>query len=103
MELSVVIPCLNEATSIGACIDRARASIARMGVDGEVVVADNGSTDASREIARERGARVVEVPQRGYGSALAAGIDAARGTYVIMGDADGTYDFSRLDGFVERL
>jgi glycosyltransferase involved in cell wall biosynthesis len=103
LELSVVIPCLNEAASIGACVDTALASIERMGIDGEVVIADNGSTDGSQQIAREHGARVVDVGQRGYGSALAGGIDAARGTFVIMGDADGTYDFSRLEGFVERL
>jgi len=103
VELSVVIPCLNEAATIGACVEAAVGSMHELGVEGEVVVADNGSTDGSQAIARERGARVVDVPQRGYGSALAAGIEAARGTYVIMGDADGTYDFSRLDGFVERL
>lgn len=98
-----MIPCLNEAATIGACVRTALESLGRLGVDGEVVVADNGSTDGSQALARESGARVVDVTQRGYGSALAAGIDAAGGTFVIMGDADGTYDFSRLDGFVEQL
>lgn len=103
VELSVVIPCLNEAATIGGCVDAAVASMRRLGIDGEVVVADNGSSDGSQDRARAAGARVVDVAQRGYGSALATGIASARGTYVIMGDADGTYDFSSLDGFVARL
>jgi glycosyltransferase involved in cell wall biosynthesis len=103
LELSVVMPCLNEALTVGRCVAKAVAELKRLGVRGEVVVADNGSTDGSREIAREHGARVVEVARKGYGSALQAGIAAARGTYVIMGDADDSYDFSNLEPFILRL
>jgi glycosyltransferase involved in cell wall biosynthesis len=102
-ELSVVMPCLNEAQTIGACIRKAQASFERMGIAGEVVVADNGSTDGSQAIAEELGARVVPVAERGYGSALTGGIAAARGRWVIMGDADDSYDFSDLEPFVRRL
>jgi glycosyltransferase involved in cell wall biosynthesis len=102
-ELSVVMPCLNEARTIGTCIRKAQASFDRIGIAGEVVVADNGSTDGSREIAEELGARVVLVEQRGYGVALNAGIAAARGRWVIMGDADDSYDFAELEPFVARL
>src|SRR5262249_11173945 len=93
LELSIVMPCLNEAETLATCIRKARGYLARAGVAGEVVVADNGSTDGSREIAEAEGARVVEVADKGYGSALMGGIRAARGTYVIMGDADDSYDF----------
>jgi Glycosyl transferase family 2 len=103
IEVSVVMPCLNEARTVGKCIDKALGSLARLGVRGEVVVADNGSTDGSPEIARSHGARVVQVDQKGYGSALIGGIGAAFGRYIIMGDADDSYDFSRLDPFIERL
>lgn len=103
VEVSVVMPCLNEARTVAVCIDKARAALAALGVAGEVVVADNGSTDGSPDLARAHGARVVAVSRKGYGSALQAGIAAARGTYVIMGDADDSYDFSRLAPFVERL
>jgi glycosyltransferase involved in cell wall biosynthesis len=103
IELSIVMPCLNEAETLAVCIDKAQGYLARSGVVGEVVIADNGSTDGSQDIARAHGARVVDVPAKGYGSALMGGIDAARGTYVIMGDADDSYDFSKLDPFVERL
>jgi glycosyltransferase involved in cell wall biosynthesis len=102
-ELSVVIPCLNEARTLGICIRKAQESFRRLGVAGEVVVADNGSTDGSQAIAEELGARVVPVRERGYGAALAGGIAAARGRWVIMGDADDSYDFSQLEPFVERL
>jgi glycosyltransferase involved in cell wall biosynthesis len=102
-ELSVVMPCLNEAETIGICIRKALDSFDRIGIAGEVVVADNGSTDGSQEIAEELGARVVPVEERGYGAALAGGIAAARGRWVIMGDADDSYDFSKLEPFVERL
>jgi glycosyltransferase involved in cell wall biosynthesis len=102
-EFSVVMPCLNEARTVGACIAKAFASFDDLDVQGEVVVADNGSTDGSQGIAAERGARVVSVAERGYGAALAAGIAASRGMFVIMGDADDTYDFARLDGFVTKL
>jgi glycosyltransferase involved in cell wall biosynthesis len=102
-ELSVVMPCLNEARTIGICIRKAQESFARIGISGEIVVADNGSTDGSQQIATELGARVVPVERRGYGAALTGGIAAARGRWVIMGDADDSYDFGTLDPFVERL
>ena len=103
MELTILMPCLDEAATVGKCVEKARAFLDRSGVAGEVLVADNGSQDASRALAQAAGARVIEVVQRGYGSALAAGIAAARGRFVIMGDADDSYDFSQLDGFVEKL
>jgi len=98
-EVSVVIPCLNEANSIRACVQKALDSFRATGLRGEVVVADNGSTDGSAEIAAELGARVVHVAQRGYGSALRAGIAAARGAFIVMGDADDRYDFSDVPRF----
>jgi glycosyltransferase involved in cell wall biosynthesis len=97
------MPCLNEARTIGICIRKAQASFERLGIAGEVVVADNGSTDGSQEIAEELGARVVPVARRGYGSALTGGIAAACGRWVIMGDADDSYDFADLEPFVRRL
>lgn len=103
IELSIVMPCLNEAETLAVCIDKAQGYLQRSGVIGEVIVADNGSTDGSQDIARAHGARVVDVPAKGYGSALLGGIEAARGEYVIMGDADDSYDFSKLEPFVERL
>lgn len=103
VELTILMPCLNEARTLGSCIERANAFFARSGVVGEVVVADNGSTDGSQLIASERGARVVDVPIRGYGAALIAGIAQARGRYVIMGDSDESYDFSSLEPFVTAL
>jgi glycosyltransferase involved in cell wall biosynthesis len=103
LELSVVIPCLNEASTLGVCIRKARRSLEELGLSGEVVVADNGSTDGSQAIAEELGARVVPVEARGYGSALSGGIAAARGRWVIMGDADDSYDFGDLGQMVERL
>lgn len=102
-ELTVVMPCLNEAQTLGICIRKAQESFARIGIEGEVVVADNGSTDGSQQIAEELGARVVPVERRGYGAALTGGIAAARGRWVIMGDADDSYDFSKLEPFVEGL
>lgn len=103
IELTVLMPCLNEALTLPACIRKARAFLAASGVVGEVLIADNGSTDGSQAIARREGARVVDVPVRGYGAALNAGIQAAYGRYVIMGDADDSYDFSRLQGFTDAL
>jgi glycosyltransferase involved in cell wall biosynthesis len=103
MELTILMPCLNEAQTLGACIDKARGFLERSGVAGEVLVADNGSTDGSAAIAQARGARVVAVAERGYGAALRGGIAAARGRYIIMGDADDSYDFSRLDEFLAAL
>ena len=102
-ELSVVMPCLNESLTLGTCIQKARDTMFRLGIAGEVVVADNGSRDGSQEIAEKLGARVVPVMQRGYGSALRAGIAAARGKYVIMGDSDDSYDFTQLGAFMEKL
>lgn len=102
-ELSIVMPCLNEERTLPNCLKKAFAYLEEHGVEGEVIVADNGSTDRSREIAAEYGARVVPVERRGYGAALAGGIDAARGQYVIMGDCDESYDFSALAPFVEKL
>jgi len=103
IELTILMPCLNEAETIGVCIDKAFSYLARSGIRGEVLVADNGSTDNSRAISSEKNARVVPVEQRGYGAALRAGITAARGRYIIMGDADDSYDFARLDDFVAKL
>ncbi|BAF88218.1 dolichol-p-glucose synthetase [Azorhizobium caulinodans ORS 571] len=103
LELTILMPCLNEAETLGVCVDKAMAYLKRSGISGEVLIADNGSTDGSQAIATAGGARVVAVPERGYGAALKGGIAAARGRYIIMGDADDSYDFSRLDAFVERL
>src|SRR5947207_12509701 len=97
------MPCLNEAATVAKCIAKARGFLERTGIDGEVLVADNGSVDGSRLVAERAGARVVEVARRGYGAALAAGIAAARGRYVVMGDADDSYDFASLHDFVEKL
>lgn len=101
--LSVVMPCLNEARTVVACVAKARSYFQRVGISGEVIVADNGSTDGSPELAVAAGAHVVHVAERGYGAAIAGGIAAARGRWVVMGDADDSYDFASLDGFVERL
>jgi glycosyltransferase involved in cell wall biosynthesis len=103
LELTILMPCLNEAETLAVCIGKARGFLERTGIAGEVVIADNGSSDGSREIAESEGARVVPVALRGYGAALAAGIEAARGRYVIMGDADDSYDFANLDAFVAAL
>lgn len=103
LELTILMPCLNEARTVAQCVGAAQAFLAQSGVSGEVLVADNGSTDDSRALARDAGARVVEVAERGYGAALIAGIDAARGRYVIMGDADCSYDFSALGLFIGQL
>lgn len=97
------MPCLNEAETLATCIRKARAGLAAAGVSGEIIVADNGSTDGSIEIAQREGARVVHVSERGYGSAVRGGARAARGEWIIMGDADDSYDFSRITGFVEKF
>ena len=103
IELTILMPCLNEAETLEVCIQKARGYLERSGVAGEVLIADNGSTDGSQGIAERAGARVVRVPEKGYGHALLGGIRAARGRFVIMGDADDSYDFSKLDSFVEQL
>jgi len=103
VEVSIVMPCLNEAESLGVCIEKARAILQELEISGEVVVADNGSSDGSQAIARGLGARVVDVETKGYGSALLGGINAACGEFIVMGDADDSYDFSAIGPFVERL
>jgi len=103
IEVSVVLPCLNEADTVATCIRKATTSLLKCGVHGEVIVADNGSTDGSKEIATALGARVVAVATHGYGAALAAGIDAARGEFVIMADADDSYDLESLAPFIDKL
>lgn len=102
-EVSVVMPCLNEADTLEICIQKAQRAMLEAGIDGEVVVADNGSTDGSLEIAARNGARVVHVKAKGYGNALMGGIESARGRFVIMGDADDSYDFLEIPKFVEQL
>src|SRR5687768_15523521 len=102
-EISVVIPCLNEEEAVGNVVDQAWEGIRRSGRSGEVVVIDNGSTDRSAELAAAHGARVVSEPGRGYGSAYLTGLAAARGRYVVMGDADETYPLQELAAFVDRL
>lgn len=103
VELTILMPCLNEAETLKICIEKALDYLQRSGVSGEVVIADNGSTDGSQDIARAAGARVVNVPVRGYGAALIGGSNAARGRFIIMGDADDSYNFSDLDAFVDAL
>ena len=103
MELTVVMPCLNEAETVATCVRKAVRFIDEHGIDGEVVVADNGSTDGSQQLATEAGARVVPITEKGYGNALMGGIIAARGEYVIMGDSDDSYDFTNLMPFIEKL
>jgi glycosyltransferase involved in cell wall biosynthesis len=103
LELTILMPCLNEAETIEACVSKAMGFLARSGVMGEVLIADNGSTDGSQGLAEAQGARVVTVPEKGYGAALLGGIAAARGRFVIMGDADDSYDFENLDGMIGRL
>jgi len=102
-EVSVVMPCLNEAETLRTCIEKARSALQHHGIVGEVIVADNGSSDGSQMIAQSSGARVVHVSRRGYGSALMGGIAAARGKYIIMGDADDSYDFGHIPSLVEEL
>jgi glycosyltransferase involved in cell wall biosynthesis len=103
MELSIVMPCLNEAETLAICIRKARSYIERSGVCAEIVIGDNGSADGSQKIATGLGARVVLVPRRGYGAALHCAIEAANGRYCVMGDSDDSYDFENLDNFVEKL
>ena len=103
MELTILMPCLNEAETVATCVRKARSFLTRTGIEGEVLVADNGSSDGSPQLARDAGARVVEISKKGYGNALIGGIDAATGRFVIMADADDSYDFSQLDAFVDGL
>lgn len=103
MEFTILMPCLNEEKTMGECIRQARRGAEKLGLSYEILIADNGSDDNSREIAEKCGARVVVVPEKGYGSALIGGIKAARGRYVIMGDCDLSYDFTNLEGFVSGL
>jgi len=103
LDLTILMPCLNEAETIAACIRKAKGSLEALGIQGEVLIADNGSTDGSQKIAEDLGARVVPIKARGYGSALRGGIENARGKWVIMGDADDSYDFSKLEPFVAKL
>jgi glycosyltransferase involved in cell wall biosynthesis len=103
LEVSVVMPCLNEADTLEACVTKAQRVLRKHGIKGEVIVADNGSTDGSQAIAIRMGARLVHVEPKGYGNALMGGIAAARGKFVIMGDADDSYDFLQLSRFVEKL
>ena len=103
LELTVLMPCLNEAETIATCIVKAQLYLQTAGISGEVLIADNGSTDGSQKIAADLGARVVPVPEKGYGAALLGGIEAARGRFIIMGDADDSYDFGKLDAFVQKL
>ena len=102
-ELTILMPCLNEAETVATCVEKAKGFLNRAGIQGEIVVADNGSTDGSQALATSAGARIVEVAARGYGSAIIGGVNAAQGRYVIMADADDSYDFGQLDSFVERL
>src|SRR4029077_14852717 len=102
-ELTVVLPCLNERETVGTCVQKAVEALRRAGVHGEVIVADNGSTDGSVELAETEGARVIHVEHRGYGNALRGGIQEARGTYVLMADSDDSYDFTHIPRFIEQL
>lgn len=103
MELTILMPCLNEAETIETCVRKARGFLDSRGINGEVVVADNGSTDGSQRLAERCGARVVPIPRRGYGAALLGGIQAAHGIFVVMGDGDDSYDFTALDPFLDKL
>ena len=103
IEISVVMPCLNEALTLKTCIEKALRCFSKYGLNGEVIIADNGSTDGSQEIARSSGARVVHQPVKGYGAALRKGFEEARGTFIVMGDADDSYDFGEVNRFVEKL
>jgi glycosyltransferase involved in cell wall biosynthesis len=103
VKLTILMPCLNEAETLGICIQKANDWLSKTGTSGEVLIADNGSTDNSQELARNNGARVIDVPIRGYGSAIYYGVLASQGDYIIMGDSDDSYDFNNLDLFIEKL
>src|SRR2546427_7112374 len=103
LAVSIVMPCLNEADTLESCIEKAQRALRENNIEGEIIVADNGSADGSQAIATRMGARVVHVEAKGYGNALMGGIAAARGRFIIMGDADDSYDFGELPKFVEKL
>lgn len=103
IELSIVMPCLNEASTLKGCIQKAKLYLATSGVSGEIIIGDNGSTDGSQQIARDCGVTVIETPEPGYGRALMGAFRAARGQYIVMGDSDDSYDFSQIDPFVVKL
>ena len=103
LEVSFVMPCLDESETLEGCIEAAKRCISEHGLRAEIIIADNGSTDGSQEIARRCGARVVAVAERGYGAALMGGFEAARGRFLVMGDADQSYDFGEAFGMIERL
>src|ERR1700726_3281354 len=103
LELTILMPCLNEAETIQICVRKAMSFLQRANISGEVVVADNGSTDGSQTLAQSCGARVIAISMRGYGAALLGGIQGARGKFIVMADADDSYDFTALEPFVERL
>jgi len=103
LDLSIVMPCLNESRTLGICIQKVQATMQRLGIRGEVIIADNGSTDGSQALAEGLGARVVPVAERGYGSALRGGIASVRGKFVIMGDSDDSYDFTQIGAFLDKL
>jgi glycosyltransferase involved in cell wall biosynthesis len=100
---SIVIPCLNESETIGTCIEKAKNSLAKLKLNGEIIVADNGSVDGSPDIAQNLRARIVNISEKGYGCALRGGIEAAQGRWIIMGDGDDSYDFGNIQPFVEKL
>jgi len=102
-DLSIVIPALNEETTVGICIKKALKAFKKLGISGEVVIADNGSTDGTRDLSEKLGARVVRVPKKGYGNAIMGGVRAAHGTFIIMGDADDSYNFEEIDGYYRKL
>src|SRR5271157_4461854 len=102
-ELSVVLPCLNEEATVAVCIEQVRATLQANAISGEIIVADNGSTDRSCDVAQNAGARVVLVESRGYGNALMGGINAAQGKYIVVGDADCSYDFGQIPAFLQEL
>lgn len=103
MELTILMPCLNEENTIGICIEKAKEFLYNNSIEGEILIADNGSTDKSIEIAKELGARIINVKEKGYGNALRLGTLEAKGKYVVMGDSDNSYNFSELDEFIKKL
>src|SRR5215468_9498506 len=103
IDITIVMPCLNEAETLAQCIEKAKLGIQRSGVRGEILIADNGSDDGSQAIAEKAGARVIHVQEKGYGNALRGGIKAASGRWILMGDADDSYDFSQADRFVKKF